>query len=89
MGEHVESMRARRAVITEDRERLRRLDMIREEVEKLEREIAEYERKRGIKPTRPPLFITFILLTCYDALYRYPNVAGLVKARAWDLENLL
>jgi uncharacterized protein YydD (DUF2326 family) len=41
-----EQRRARRAAIAKEQERLQRMEMLREEDERLEREIAEIERKR-------------------------------------------
>jgi hypothetical protein len=45
--EHLEMLKAKRAAVAEERERLRRMEMLREEDERLEREIAEYEKRNG------------------------------------------
>jgi hypothetical protein len=62
-GEHVESLRARRAAIAEERERIRRLEILREEDERLEREIAEYEQEGLLSPT---------IMHCYHPNKPYP-----------------
>jgi hypothetical protein len=41
-------LKAKRAAVAEERERLRWMEMLREEDERLEREIAEYEKMRGL-----------------------------------------
>jgi hypothetical protein len=46
--EYLEELKAKRAAVAEERERLRRMEMLREEDERLEREIAEYEKMRGL-----------------------------------------
>ena len=53
-GEHgerdiyLDKLEAKRAAVAEERERLRRMEMLREEDERLEREIEEYKRTRGL-----------------------------------------
>ena len=45
---YLEELKAKRAAVAEERERLRRMEMLREEDERLEREIEEYEKMRGV-----------------------------------------
>lgn len=45
--EYLEELKAKRAAVNEEWERLRRMEMLREEDERLEREIEEYEKTRG------------------------------------------
>jgi hypothetical protein len=45
-AEQLEALKERRAVVVEERERLRRMELLKEEDERLEREIAEIERMR-------------------------------------------
>jgi hypothetical protein len=45
---YLEKLEAKKAAITEERERLRRMEMLREEDERLEREIEEYKRTKGV-----------------------------------------
>lgn len=48
--EYLKGLMAKKAQVAEERERLRRMEMLREEDERLDREIEEYERRRGIIP---------------------------------------
>ncbi|OWY50316.1 uncharacterized protein AALT_g7920 [Alternaria alternata] len=45
---YLEKLEAKRTAVNEERERLRRMEMLREEDERLEREIDEYKKTRGL-----------------------------------------
>ncbi|KAL6706386.1 hypothetical protein ACN47E_005492 [Coniothyrium glycines] len=47
--EYLQALKAKRAKVAEEQERLRRMELLREEDERLEQAIEEYERRKGVK----------------------------------------